>query len=108
MRTTDVILAELHKLAEDGEDVRQRVIAHETLSRLRAERGDAVKRKDAGRIRDLDVQIRQWLTMVNTDVDERVVADPAKDSAKLVAGYRGPDIEDLPTGGPALTGPAQP
>lgn len=37
MRTTEEILDDLHRRAAAGEDVRQQVISHETIARLRAE-----------------------------------------------------------------------
>lgn len=87
MRTTDAILTDLHQRADGGEDVRQQIIAHQTLARLRGERADAEKAAETGRVHDLDAQIRYWLTLVDEDVDERVAATPAKDSTKVA----GPD-----------------
>lgn len=96
MRTTDDILADLHKRADGGEDVRQLVIAHETLARMRAERSEAIKADDKARTRDLDTHIRYWLTMVAEDVDDRVAEAPRKDSVQLV-GEAGPETM-LPPG----------
>jgi hypothetical protein len=90
VRTTDSIIADLNKRAEQGENVTQQVIAHETLARLRAERAEAVKRKDSQRVRDLDTQIVQWLGMVDEDVDDRIAEQPKKDSVKTVDGLAEP------------------
>jgi hypothetical protein len=97
MRTTDDILADLQKRADDGEDVRQFVTATQTLARLRAERADAVKAKDNATVRLLDEKIRFWLTLAPKDVDERVAAAPGKDSTKLVE-ESGPVIVETPAG----------
>jgi hypothetical protein len=97
LRTTDDILADLQKRADDGEDVRQQVIATQTLARLRAERADAIKAKDNATVRLLDEKIRYWLTAVVEDVDERVASQPGKDSTKLVE-ETGPVIVDTPSG----------
>lgn len=74
VRTTESLIADLRKQAEEtGADVRQQVIAHETLAQLRAERAAAEGRKDTQRVRDLDGQIRQWRGMVDEDVDDQAV-----------------------------------
>jgi hypothetical protein len=65
-RTTESLIAGLR---ERGGDVRQQVIAHETLARLRAERGAV---QDPKRIAELDVDIRFWLGFVDEDVDQAV------------------------------------
>lgn len=106
MRTTDDILADLRKRADGGEDVRQLVIAHETLARLRAERAEAVKAKHSEKLPGLDQQIRYWLTMVSEDVDDRAAGDPAKDSTKLASADEQPRIVDVPGAGPVKQAPA--
>lgn len=79
MRTTDDIITDLRKRAEQGEDVRQQVIAHEEIARLRArlvELGDRDPELKAG----LQTQIQGWLRLVDEDVDDRIVERPDKDS----------------------------
>lgn len=107
MRTTDDILADLKKRAEGGEDVRQLVIAHETLARLRAERAEAVKAKHDEKLPGLDAQIKHWLTMVDEDVDDRVAGEPSKNSTKLVEENQPPQIVDVPGVGPVKQAPAK-
>lgn len=107
MRTTDDILADLKKREADGEDVRQQIIAHETLARLRAERAEAVKAKHDEKLPGLDQQIRYWLTMVSEDVDDRAAGEPNKDSTKLVAVDEQPRIVDVPGVGPVKQTPAK-
>lgn len=84
MRTTDDILKDLAKRAEAGEDVRQQVNSHRALAQLRAERAEAVKAGDHLRVAGLDSQINVHRGLVDTDVDERIVEQPRKDSTKLV------------------------
>lgn len=62
-RTTESLIAALR---ERGGDVRQQVIAHETLARLRAERATAM---DTARAAQLDVDIRFWRGFVDEDID---------------------------------------
>lgn len=107
MRTTDDILADLHKRADAGDDVRQLVIAHESLARLRAERAEAIKAKHDDKLPGLDSQIRQWLAMVDEDVDTRVAGEPGKNSTKLVAVDEQPRIVDVPGVGPVKQAPAK-
>jgi hypothetical protein len=63
-RTTENLIAALR---ERGGDVRQQIIAHETLARIRAERNTA---KDPKRVAELDGDIRFWLSHVDEDVDQ--------------------------------------
>ncbi|SNY29038.1 hypothetical protein [Paractinoplanes atraurantiacus] len=107
MRTTDDILADLRKRAEGGEDVRQLVIAHESLARLRAERAEAVKAKLDEKLPGLDAQIRHWLGFVDEDVDDRAAGEPGKDSTKLVAVDEQTHIVDVPGVGPVRQAPTE-
>jgi hypothetical protein len=63
-RTTQSLIAGLR---ERGGDVRQQIIAHETLARLRAERTAAM---DTARVAQLDADIRFWLGFVDEDIDQ--------------------------------------
>lgn len=69
-RTTESLIAGLR---ERGGDVRQQIIAHETLARIRAERAAA---QDPARVAQLDVDIRFWLGHVDEDVDQPAAAEP--------------------------------
>lgn len=84
MRTTDDIIKDLNKRAEAGEDVRQQILSHGALARLRVDRAAAVKADDHQLVAALDSQIRTHRGLVEEDVDERIAEHPAKDSAKLV------------------------
>lgn len=76
MRTTDEILADLRKRAGAGEDVRQQVISHETIARLRAELAgvDPAGRRAA----DLRAQMGVHERLVDEQPAEPVPAAPAK------------------------------
>lgn len=76
-RTTESLIAGLR---ERGGDVRQQIIAHETLARLRAERAAA---SDPVRVAQLDVDIRFWLGFVDEDVTDGWVdvSEHLRDSA---------------------------
>ena len=85
MRTTDSIIEDLRKRsAATGEDVRQQIIAHEQLARLRAELLKHDATSDTGRT--LRAQISMYAAMVDEDVDERIVERPDKDSVAEVDG----------------------
>jgi hypothetical protein len=82
MRTTDDIIKDLRGREAAGEDLRQEIIAHEQLARLRAElvlHGD-----DPQRAATLRTQITSWLRMVSEDVDDRIAERPDKDSVDVV------------------------
>lgn len=66
-RTTESLIAGLR---ERGGDVRQQIIAHETLARLRAERAEATSSK---RVAELDADIRFWLGFVDEDITDGFV-----------------------------------
>ena len=83
MRTTDSIIADLQKRAATGEDVRQQIIAHEALARLRAELA-GLGNADPERAAGLRSQISLYLGLVDEDVDERIVERPDKDSVDQV------------------------
>jgi hypothetical protein len=57
MRDTDEILADLRRRAEAGEDVRQQIISHETIARLRAELAGVDTKADPERAAGLRNQI---------------------------------------------------
>ncbi len=84
MRTTDDIIKDLNKRAETGEDVRQQILSHGALARLRTDRAAAVKADDHQLVAALDSQSRTHRGLVEEDVDERIAEQPRKDSAKLV------------------------
>lgn len=63
-RTTEGLIAALR---QRGGDVRQQIIAHETLARLRAERAAVA---DPVRVAQLDADIRFWRGFVDEDVDQ--------------------------------------
>jgi hypothetical protein len=85
VRTTDSLIADLQKRADAGEDVRQQILSHGALARLRADRETAVKAGDQRLVNDIDLQIKYQLSFVEQDVDERIVEQPKKDSTKLLA-----------------------
>ena len=91
MRTTDDILTALNKRAAAGEDVRQQIVSHETLARLRAELA-AADRSDVQLIQALESQIHVHSNLVDEDVDPRIVEQPKKDSAKLVRTDEDPKV----------------
>lgn len=93
MRTTDSIIEDLIKRRdqrlEAGEQVdvsavEQQIVAHQQLARLRTERAERVKDKNWVRVGELNADIQHWLRFVDEDVDDRVVAQPSKDSQRLV------------------------
>lgn len=83
MRTTDDIIKDLQKRADAGEDVRQQLNSHGALARLRTDLAAAVKTGDPQLVAALDSQIAVHRGLVDEDVDERIVKQPSKDSAKL-------------------------
>lgn len=68
MRTTDDILKDLRARAAAGEDVRQQIISHETVARLRPELAGVEPGSDPERERGLAQQIRLHLGLVDEDV----------------------------------------
>jgi len=73
-RTTENLIAALR---ERGGDVRQQIIAHETLARLRTERATA---KDPARVAQIDVDIRFWRDKVDEDIDQPAPAAPVAET----------------------------
>jgi hypothetical protein len=90
VRTTDDIIRDLQKRADNGEVLRQQILSHGALARLRTDRAAAVKAGDHDLLRALDSQIRTHRGLVDEDVDERIAEQPKKDSTKL-AGTAEPD-----------------
>lgn len=84
MRTTDDIIKDLQARAAAGEDVRQLVISHETIARLRAELTTFDPAADPERARGLTLQIGTHLGLVDEDVDDRIAVRPDKDSVEQV------------------------
>ena len=84
MRTTDDIIKDLRERQAAGEDVRQQIISHETLARLRAELTTFDHREFPDRAAGLRSQIHVHLGHVDEDVDERVAERPDKDSVDEV------------------------
>jgi hypothetical protein len=72
-RTTESLIAGLRERAGD---VRQQIIAHETLARIRAELAAATASK---RIAELEVDVRFWLDFVDEDIDQPAPAAEEQD-----------------------------
>lgn len=87
MRTTDEIITELRARQAAGEDVRQQIISHETLARLRAELTTFDHAEFPDRAAGLQGQINVHLGLIDEDVDDRIVERPDKDSVA--------EVEDL-------------
>lgn len=93
MRTTDDILEGLRERAAGGEDVRQQIISHEAIVRLRAELAGVDVKADPDRAAGLAGQIGVHLRLVdeqpaedtspagNTAADEAPVSSRARRSA---------------------------
>lgn len=84
MRTTDDILKDLRKRETAGEDVRQEIISHEALARLRTELTTFDHASDWPRVRGIESQINVHKGLISEDVDERVAVRPDKDSVAEV------------------------
>lgn len=78
MRSTEEILDDLHKRAQAGEDVRQQVISHETIARLRAELAGVDAKADPGRVAGLRNQIGVHERLVDEQAAEPGPAKPPK------------------------------
>jgi hypothetical protein len=87
VRTTDDIIHDLQVRAAAGEDVRQQVISHETIARLRTELTTFDHSADPDRANGLQMQINTHLGLVDEDVDDRIAERPDKDSVD--------EVEDL-------------
>lgn len=84
MRTTDDIIKDLQARAVTGEDVRQQIISHEAIARLRTELTTFEHTEQPDRAEGLKRQISTHLGLVDEDVDERVADRPDKDSVDEV------------------------
>jgi hypothetical protein len=88
VKTTDSIVDDLHRRIADAaeagilvevDNLKQQVIAHQHLARLRVEQADLTQRGETAAAANLNQQIRFWLGYVEDDVDvEQPPAAPAE------------------------------
>lgn len=78
MRTTENIIKDLRARATAGEDVRQQVIAHDTIARLREELASFDHREQPERAAGLKQHVGLYLRMVDEDVDDSAPDDDVK------------------------------
>jgi hypothetical protein len=68
----------------DGSAIRQEIIAHQELARLRARKAERQAAGDLEAVNDLNAHISHWARRVSVDVDEQVAADPQRNATSLV------------------------